>query len=139
MSLIEWMRDYNRSHPSRTVHFMGNDLGAPTLSDDFFGRVTGYVQRSHPAALPQLNELYAGLRPIDDVFAYLGKPLAERQQLAAKAEQALALVSKLGARATRPSCGLSRTPGRSPRPPSFSRLTSPTPNRWLTRSASAMR
>ncbi|MET9465951.1 erythromycin esterase family protein [Streptomyces sp. NPDC006544] len=96
VSLIEWMRDYNRSHPSRTVHFMGNDVGAPTLSDEFFGRVTGYVQRSHPAALPQLNELYAGLRPIDDVFAYLGKPLAERQQLAAKAEQALALVSKLG-------------------------------------------
>ncbi|WP_323179621.1 erythromycin esterase family protein [Streptomyces sp. NBC_00654] len=93
VSLIEWMRDYNRSHPGRTVHFMGNDLGAPTLSDEFFGRVTGYVQRNHPAALPRLDELYTGLRPIDDVFAYLGKPLAERQQLAARAQQALELVS----------------------------------------------
>ncbi|WP_326675225.1 erythromycin esterase family protein [Streptomyces sp. NBC_01237] len=93
VSLLEWMREHNRSHPGRPVHFMGNDLGAPTLSDEFFGRVTGYVQRNHPAALPRLNELYAGLRPIDDVFAYLGKPLAERQQLAARAQQALELVS----------------------------------------------
>lgn len=93
VSLIEWMRDYNRRHPGRTVHFMGDDLGAPTLSDEFFGRVTGYVQKHHPESLPRLNELYTGLRPIDDVFAYLGKPLAERQQLAAKAQQALELIS----------------------------------------------
>ncbi|MFE2283466.1 erythromycin esterase family protein [Streptomyces sp. NPDC059443] len=93
VSLVEWMRDYNRGHPGRTVHFMGNDIGAPKLSDAFFGRVTGYVRLNHPAALPQLNEFYAGLRPIDDVFAYLAKPLGERQQLAAKAQQALELVS----------------------------------------------
>ncbi|WP_031171877.1 erythromycin esterase family protein [Streptosporangium roseum] len=93
VSLIEWMRDYNLRHPGRTVHFMGDDLGAPTLSDEFFGRVTGYVQKHHPESLPRLNELYTGLRPIDDVFAYLGKPLAERQQLAAKAQQALELIS----------------------------------------------
>ncbi|WP_405685694.1 erythromycin esterase family protein [Streptomyces sp. NBC_00057] len=95
VSLIEWMRDYNRHHPGHTVHFMGDDIGAPALSDEFFGRVTGYVQKNHPEALPRLNELYTGLRPIDDVFAYLGKPLAERQQLAAKAQQALELVSGL--------------------------------------------
>ncbi|AXE79307.1 erythromycin esterase family protein [Streptomyces atratus] len=95
VSLIEWMRDYNRHHPDRTVHFMGDDIGAPSLSDEFFGRVTGYVQKNNPEALPRLNELYTGLRPIDDVFAYLGKPLAERQQLAVKAQQALELVSGL--------------------------------------------
>ncbi|MFJ9677880.1 erythromycin esterase family protein [Streptomyces sp. NPDC101194] len=95
VSLIEWMRDYNRHHPDRTVHFMGDDIGAPALSDAFFGRVTGYVQKNNPEALPRLDELYTGLRPIDDVFAYLGKPLAERQQLAAKAQQALELVSGL--------------------------------------------
>ncbi|MER5851437.1 erythromycin esterase family protein [Streptomyces sp. NPDC002012] len=76
VSLIEWMRDYNRHHPGHTVHFMGDDIGAPSLSDEFFGRVTGYVQKNNPEALPRLNELYTGLRPIDDVFAYLGKPLA---------------------------------------------------------------
>ncbi|MEZ0077014.1 erythromycin esterase family protein [Planotetraspora sp. GP83] len=93
VSLIEWMRDYNRRHPGHTVHFMGDDIGAPTLNDEFFGRVTGYVQKNHPESLPRLNELYTGLRPIDDVFAYLGKPLAERQRLAAKAQQALELIS----------------------------------------------
>ncbi|WP_328547293.1 erythromycin esterase family protein [Streptomyces platensis] len=93
VSLIEWMRDYNSRHPGRTVHFMGDDLGAPAVNDAFFGRVTGYVQQNHPEALPKLNELYTGLRPIDDVFAYLRKPLAERQQLATKAQQALELVS----------------------------------------------
>ncbi|MBP0455723.1 erythromycin esterase family protein [Kitasatospora sp. RG8] len=93
VSLIEWMRDYNRHHPDRPVHFMGDDIGAPSLNDAFFGRVTGYVQKNHPEVLPQLNDLYTGLRPIDNVFAYLGKPLAERQQLAAKAQQALELVS----------------------------------------------
>ncbi|MET9882095.1 erythromycin esterase family protein [Streptomyces sp. NPDC006430] len=93
VSLIEWMRDYNRNHPDRRVHFMGDDIGAPSLNDAFFGRVTGYVQKNHPEALPRLNDLYTGLRPIDDAFTYLGKPLAERQQLAAKAQQALELVS----------------------------------------------
>jgi erythromycin esterase len=93
VSLIEWMHEYNRSHPRRPVHFMGDDIGAPSLNDAFFGRVTGYVEKNHPEALARLNELYTGLRPIDDAFAYLAKPLAERRQLAAKAQQALELVS----------------------------------------------
>ncbi|GAA3474245.1 erythromycin esterase family protein [Nonomuraea roseola] len=93
VSLIEWMRDHNRRHPGRTVHFMGDDIGAPKLSDDFFNRVTSYVQRTHPESLPHVTRLYTGLRPIDDVFAYLGKPLAERQRLAARARQALDLIS----------------------------------------------
>lgn len=91
--LIEWMRDYNRAHPARPVHFMGDDIGAPSLDDAFFGRVSGYMEKNHPEALPRLNELYAGLRPIDDVFAYLGRPLAQRQELAARTQQAWELVS----------------------------------------------
>ncbi|WP_326944256.1 erythromycin esterase family protein [Amycolatopsis sp. NBC_01307] len=94
--LIEWMRGYNRAHPARPVHFLGDDLGAPTLDDAFFGRVTGYVQRTHPESLARLNELYTGLRPIDDVFAYVAKPLAERQRLAAQAQEALELVQSFG-------------------------------------------
>ncbi|WP_214410628.1 erythromycin esterase family protein [Sphaerisporangium fuscum] len=93
VNLIEWMRDHNRRHPGHPVHFMGDDIGAPTLSDEFFGRVTGYVRENDPRSLPRLDELYTGLRPIDDVFAYLRKPLAERKRLAAKAQQALELVS----------------------------------------------
>ncbi|MFI5829279.1 erythromycin esterase family protein [Streptomyces sp. NPDC051578] len=49
--LIEWMRDYNRAHPSRPVHFMGDDIGAP-LDDAFFGRVSGYTEKNHPEAPP---------------------------------------------------------------------------------------
>ncbi|MEU4550142.1 erythromycin esterase family protein [Nonomuraea dietziae] len=92
VSLITWMRDHNSRNPGRTVHIMGDDVGAPRLSDDFFGRVTGYVQRTDPRSLPRVTDLYKGLRPIDDVFAYLNKPLPERQQLAIKAQQALDLV-----------------------------------------------
>ncbi|MFI2410222.1 erythromycin esterase family protein [Streptomyces sp. NPDC018947] len=93
VSLIEWMRDYNSRHPGRTVHFMGDDLNAPSMDEAFFGRVTGYVQQHHPEALPKLNELYTGLRPMNDFLDYLRKPLTERQQLATKAQQALELVS----------------------------------------------
>ncbi|MFI8084474.1 erythromycin esterase family protein [Kitasatospora sp. NPDC086009] len=95
VSLIEWMRDYNRHHPDRTVHFMGDDIGAPSLDDAFFARITDYVRQTDPQALARLDALYTGLRPIDDAFAYLGRPLAERRQLAAQARQALDLVGGL--------------------------------------------
>ncbi|MFF4668057.1 erythromycin esterase family protein [Streptomyces sp. NPDC001282] len=95
VSLIKWMRNYNRNHPDRMAHFMGDDIGAPAVSDAFFGRVTDYVKQNHPGTLPQLNKLYTGLRPIDDVFAYLKKPLVERQRLATQAQRALELISGL--------------------------------------------
>ncbi|MFF4456980.1 hypothetical protein [Streptomyces goshikiensis] len=42
----------------------------------------------------RLEELYAGLRPLDDVFAYLlCKPVAERRLDADTAEQAFDLVT----------------------------------------------
>ncbi|GAA2797849.1 erythromycin esterase family protein [Crossiella cryophila] len=87
VSLIEWMREHNRRNPGRTVHFVGDDLGAPRVGAEFFDRVTGY--------LPALAEYYTGLRPLDDVFAYLGKPVRERRLLAERARQALDLISGL--------------------------------------------
>ncbi|RSN56093.1 erythromycin esterase [Amycolatopsis sp. WAC 04182] len=95
VSLIRWMREYNRAHPGRTVHFVGDDLGAPSVNDAFFARITGYVGQRHPADLPRLNRLYTGLRPIDDAFAYLRKPLDERLRLATQAEQAYELIKGL--------------------------------------------
>ncbi|MFJ4652916.1 erythromycin esterase family protein [Nocardia sp. NPDC088792] len=95
VELIQWMRDYNSQHPGHTVHFMGDDIGAPSLDDEFFGRVTDYVQRNHPESLTKLDELYTGLRPIDDAIAFLGRPLPERQRLATQAQQALDLISGL--------------------------------------------
>ncbi|MGW0520666.1 erythromycin esterase family protein [Crossiella sp. NPDC003009] len=87
VSLIEWMREHNRRNPGRTVHFVGDDLNAPRVGDEFFDRVTGY--------LPELGEYYSGLRPLDDVFAYLRKPVEERERQAERARQALDRISGL--------------------------------------------
>ncbi|MFD9306998.1 erythromycin esterase family protein [Streptomyces sp. NPDC060048] len=93
VSLIAWMRQYNDRHPGRKVHFMGNDVGAPKLGDAVFERVTSHVRASHPKDLARIESLYAGLRPFDDVFAYLRKPVAERRENATTAQQALDLVT----------------------------------------------
>ncbi|MEU4953882.1 erythromycin esterase family protein [Streptomyces lavendulae] len=95
VSLIAWMRRYNDRHPGRKVHFMGNDIGAPRLGDAVFDRVLSYVRTSRPQDVARLEELYAGLRPLDDVFAHLRKPVAERRLDAATAQQAFDLVTGL--------------------------------------------
>lgn len=94
VSLIGWMREHNRRHPDHRVHFMGDDLGAPKLGDHIFEQVRSSVGRTRPTALPRLTELYAGLRPFDDIFTYLRKPVAERKKNAALAQQALDLVAE---------------------------------------------
>ncbi|WP_309052708.1 erythromycin esterase family protein [Streptomyces sp.] len=91
--LIGWMRDHNGRRPDRRVHFMGDDLGAPKLGDHIFERVLRSVGTVRPEALPRLTELYAGLRPFDDVFAHLRKPLRERREDAARAQEAFDLVA----------------------------------------------
>ncbi|GAA1185847.1 erythromycin esterase [Kitasatospora gansuensis] len=93
VSLIAWMRRHNDRHPGRKVHLMGNDVGAPKLGDAVFERVTSHVRASHPRDLTRLEELYAGLRPLDDVFSYLGRPLVERRRNATTAQLALDLVT----------------------------------------------
>lgn len=94
ISLIGWMREHNRRHPDHRVHFMGDDLGAPQLGDHIFERVLSSVGKTRPTALPRLTELYAGLRPFDDIFTYLRQPLAERKDNAALAQKALGLVTE---------------------------------------------
>ncbi|MEU7070115.1 erythromycin esterase family protein [Streptomyces narbonensis] len=94
VSLIGWMREHNRRHPDHRVHFMGDDLGAPKLGDDIFERVLASARETRPDALPRLTELYGGLRPFDDVFAYLRKPIAEREANAERAQEALDLLAE---------------------------------------------
>ncbi|MFI9045603.1 erythromycin esterase family protein [Streptomyces sp. NPDC053427] len=94
VSLIGWMREHNRRHPDHRVHFMGDDVAGPKLGDHIFERVLSSVGKTRPQALPRLTELYAGLRPFDDIFAYLRKPLAERKENAARAQEALDLVAE---------------------------------------------
>ncbi|MFE7313112.1 erythromycin esterase family protein [Streptomyces sp. NPDC057555] len=96
VSLVQWMRDHNRRHPDRPVHFLGDDIGAPRLDERVFDAVTDYVRRAHPESLPRLNTLLTGLRPLDDAIGYLNRPLAERQQNAAKAQQLLKLMEGQG-------------------------------------------
>ncbi|MFD7031954.1 erythromycin esterase family protein [Streptomyces sp. NPDC059917] len=93
VDLIAWMRRYNDRHPGRTVRFMGNDIGAPRLGDAVFDRVLAYVRSHRPQDVARLEALYAGLRPLDDVFAYLGRPVAERRLAATTAQQAFDLVT----------------------------------------------
>ncbi|MFE0178184.1 erythromycin esterase family protein [Streptomyces sp. NPDC059002] len=93
-TLVQWMRDHNLRHPDRPVHFVGDDIGAPRLDERVFDSVTDYVRRTRPESMPRLDELLTGLRPLDDAFAYLKRPLAERQQNAARAKQVLDLVQR---------------------------------------------
>uniref|UniRef100_UPI0004BF1869 erythromycin esterase family protein n=1 Tax=Streptomyces flavochromogenes TaxID=68199 RepID=UPI0004BF1869 len=93
VSLIGWMREHNRRRPGHRVHFMGDDLGAPQLGDHIFERVLSSVGRTRPEVLPRLTELYAGLRPFDDIFGYLRTPVAERETNAVRAQEALDLVA----------------------------------------------
>ncbi|MFJ2931656.1 erythromycin esterase family protein [Streptomyces sp. NPDC087219] len=94
VSLIGWMREHNRRRPGHRVHFMGDDLGAPQLGDHIFERVLSSVGGTRPEVLPRLTELYAGLRPFDDIFGYLRTPVAEREANAVRAQEALDLVAE---------------------------------------------
>ncbi|MFE7532067.1 erythromycin esterase family protein [Kitasatospora sp. NPDC057542] len=95
--LIDWMRDHNRAHPLRPVHFLGDDLDFPAIGDQLFDRVTAYVREAAPGSLPRLEQLYAGLRPFDDAIGYITtRPLAERRRNAAVAQQTLELVTAAG-------------------------------------------
>ncbi|MCZ0972121.1 erythromycin esterase family protein [Streptomyces albulus] len=97
VTLVQWMHDHNRQHPDRPVHFLGDDIGAPSLDELVFDAVTDYVRRTHPESLPRVNDLLTGLRPLDDAFGYLNnRPLAERQQNAARARQLLKLMESQG-------------------------------------------
>lgn len=97
LSLLTWMRSWNRDHPDDPVRFMGNDVS--WAGPDLYDRVLDHVRATDPAALPRIAELYRGLRPEEPtgphMRAYLAKPLAERRALAERADRALELVRSL--------------------------------------------
>ncbi|MFJ5812190.1 hypothetical protein [Streptomyces sp. NPDC093093] len=63
------------------------------IGDAVFERVLACVRTSSPQNVAHLTELYAGLRPLDDVFVHPCKPVAERRRDAATAQQAFDLVT----------------------------------------------
>ncbi len=87
LDLIEWMRDYNRTH-ARKLRFVGDDVGyaSPALID----RVA--------TTDPTLTRLYAGIRSDAEYkewsTTYFAKPLSERQAIEQSTRQALELVQK---------------------------------------------
>ncbi|MFJ9110291.1 erythromycin esterase family protein [Streptomyces sp. NPDC102283] len=96
VSLLTWMRRHNDRHPGSRLHFMGNDIGAPGLGDTAFERVVSYIRAARPQDLPRIETLYESLRPMDDLFVYLGRPRTERLRDAATAQEALNLVIAAG-------------------------------------------
>jgi erythromycin esterase len=90
LDLIEWMRDYNVRTGAR-LQFVGNDIGY--AGPELFDQVIGYVSAHHPGLLPRFQDAYRDLRPTTDagtwMATYPGRPMAQRQATATKAQQAL--------------------------------------------------
>ncbi|WP_147339392.1 erythromycin esterase family protein [Actinomadura spongiicola] len=98
LDLFRWMRAYNARHTDR-LHYVGNDLDFP--GEELFARVDGYAEQHDPALLPQLTELYRGLRPTTDmdtwIEQYPQRPYAERRDQADRATRAVKLLRDRGA------------------------------------------
>ncbi|MEV5884663.1 erythromycin esterase family protein [Streptomyces sp. NPDC052020] len=103
LRLVQWMRAYNLRHPGDPVRFMGDDIAwtGPELYDE----VTDYVAAARPALRDRFEELYRGLRPTVATGAYieryLGRPYAERVEMADRTGEALRLLARQGPRGDR--------------------------------------
>src|SRR5690606_20489872 len=98
LELIEWMREYNRTHEEK-VRFIGTDIGFAGAS--VFDRVTAYVDDVRPQLSERIRELYANLRRADDAEAfdymrsYQARPMDERAELAEQADTAQELLVEI--------------------------------------------
>ncbi|MFI6642435.1 erythromycin esterase family protein [Streptomyces sp. NPDC050504] len=100
--LLQWMRAYNVKHPKDPVRFVGDDSGF--AGPELYDKVKAYAASARPGIVPQLTELYRGLRPATDaetyVNDYLSKPLAERKELAGRTGRAVDLLTQRPATGT---------------------------------------
>ncbi|MFI8089758.1 erythromycin esterase family protein [Streptomyces sp. NPDC086080] len=96
LNLVEWMRAYNRHHPTDPVQFTGNDMGY--AGPELYRRVTDHVARTHPHLRARVATLYDGLAPATDAATYLERyselPLAERRQRAERTRAVVELLQK---------------------------------------------
>lgn len=94
LDMIRWMRAYNVAHPDDPVRFAGNDNGY--AGPELYDRVVGHVRRAHPDLLPDVTDLYRGLRPALPVDAWMRAavtaPLDERRARAERTGRVLALL-----------------------------------------------
>ncbi|MEU3619924.1 erythromycin esterase family protein [Streptomyces sp. NPDC006872] len=97
LDLVEWMRAYNLRHPGDPVRIMGDDFGY--TGPELYDRVIGYVAAAHPELRERIAELYRGLPPTlpSGAYqkAYFARPLTERQEMADRTGQAVALLAGL--------------------------------------------
>ncbi|MET8686389.1 erythromycin esterase family protein [Streptomyces sp. NPDC004732] len=90
--LLRWMRAHNERHPDHELRFMGNDVNYPEQGVELFDGVREYVHGHEPDLLPRITALHAPLRLLTDGDTHMGRPLAERKDLAKKAEEAYRLL-----------------------------------------------
>ncbi|MEU0031540.1 erythromycin esterase family protein [Streptomyces sp. NPDC006335] len=99
LRLVEWMRAYNVRHPGDPVRFVGDDTA--WTGPETYDAVVARVAAADPAAGRRLAGLYRGLRPTlptgTYIEHYLGRPYAERREMAARSGAALELVRRAGA------------------------------------------
>ncbi|MFI1030127.1 erythromycin esterase family protein [Streptomyces sp. NPDC020951] len=97
LDLVEWMRAYNLRHPGDPVRIMGDDFGY--TGPELYEQVIGYVAATHPELRERIAELYRGLPPTlpSGAYqkAYFARPLTERQEMADRTGQAVALLAGL--------------------------------------------
>lgn len=97
LDLVEWMRAHNLRHPGDPVRIMGDDFGY--TGPELYERVIGYVAAARPELRERIAELYRGLPPTlpsgAHQKAYFARPLAERQEMAERTGQAVALLARL--------------------------------------------
>ncbi|WUH99277.1 erythromycin esterase family protein [Spirillospora sp. NBC_00431] len=93
LELFRWMRAYNARHDGK-LQYVGNDVDYP--GEELFARVDDYAKRHDPTLLPQLTELYRGLRPTTDMDTWMQeypqRPLTERRASAERAARAVELL-----------------------------------------------
>lgn len=94
LDMIRWMRAYDVAHPDDPVRFAGDDNGY--AGPEPYARVVGHVRRAHPDLLPDVTELYRGLRPTLPVDAWMRavvtEPLDERRAQAERTGRVLELL-----------------------------------------------
>ncbi|MFI6319770.1 erythromycin esterase family protein [Nonomuraea sp. NPDC050556] len=97
LDVVESIRRHNQRSATK-LQIMGDDLAFPGAV--LFDRVTAYVKENHPARSAELAALYAGQRPTtaslgEYMATYMAKPLAERQDMDKRAQQAVDLLERL--------------------------------------------
>lgn len=93
--LFEWMRAYNaRPDHKHKLQFMGFDVGP--VEPKLYDKVLAYVAKHYPDLEQRFTELYSG-HPTgsveDATIEFRHRPLAEREDMARRAQQAYELLA----------------------------------------------